>query len=110
MRGDAVEERQLEHAESQRGQHGTLQSLDGPAGQLGDHVVERRAPLHGAVRESRRERSVARIEPEPLRLAVQCAVGPRVLLEHAAQYGKRTLSCRGNRSVRARLGHGVPTG
>ncbi len=81
MRGDAVEERELEHAEPQRGEHGGLELGDRPPGERLDHVVERRAALHGAVGEPRGERAVARLEAVAARLAVQRAVGVGALLE-----------------------------
>ena len=43
--------------------------------------------LDGAVREPGRERAVARVEPEPLGLAAQRPIGPRAVLEDAAQDG-----------------------
>ncbi len=59
MGGDAIEERELVHAEAQRGQHRRLEPARRAPGERGDHVVERRAPLHCPVRESGRERPVA---------------------------------------------------
>ena len=55
--GDAVQERELEDAEPQRGEHGGLELADRAAGQALDHVVERRAR---AGRRRRRAASRAR--------------------------------------------------
>ena len=55
----------------------------GRRGKRLDHVVERGHALDGAVAELRGQREIARVQPQALRLAVQRAVGPRALLEHA---------------------------
>ena len=85
--GDAVEERELEDAEAQRGQHRGLEPAHRAPGERGDHVVERRAPLHGAVRQPGRERAIAWRQAEPRRLGVERAIGVRAVLEHAPHDG-----------------------
>ena len=81
VRGHAVQERELEHAEPQGGEHGGLEPLDRPPGQLFDHVVERRAALDDSVDEPRGQRAVARFEAPAAGLAVQRAVRVGSLLE-----------------------------
>jgi hypothetical protein len=89
VRRDAVEKGQLEDPEAQCGQHGRIELRGWPAGQALDHVVERRHPLDGPVAELGREPEIARVQPQTLGFAVQRAVGPRLLLEHAAHHGVR---------------------
>ena len=67
-----------------------------PAGQALDHVVERGDALDGAEAQLRGQREVARVQPQAPRLAVQRAVGPRVLLEHAAHDRVRARARRGD--------------
>ena len=64
---------------------GGVELLDRAPGEDGDHVVERRRALDGAVGELGRERAVAGVEARAARLGVQRPVGPGVLLEDAAQ-------------------------
>ena len=78
MRAAAVEERELEEAEPQRGDGRRVELVDRPRERL-DHVVEAELALHRAVRELHRERPLARVEAP--RLAVQRPVGVGALLE-----------------------------
>ena len=82
---DAVEVGELEGPEPQRRHDRGLEAVQPAPGERGDHVVERGAALDGAVGQAGREAEVARVEPEPLRLPAQRAIGPRALLEDAAQ-------------------------
>ena len=97
--GHAVRVGELVEAEAQRGEHERLEPLDRAPGERLDQVVERRPALHRAVGQAHRERALARVEPEPARLAVQRAVGPRPVLEDAPQHGKR--ACTRRRTARA---------
>ncbi len=85
---------ELVQAEPQRRQHQRLELLDRAPRECLDQVVERRAALHRSVGEAHRERTLARVEPEPARLAVQRAVGPGTVLEDAPQDRKRACTCR----------------
>ena len=82
---DAVEVGELEGPEPQRRHDRGLEAVQPAPGERGDHVVERGAALDGAVGQAGREAEVARVEPEPLRLAAQRAIGPGALLEDPAQ-------------------------
>ena len=82
MGGDAVEERELEHAEPERGADRGLEALDRPAGELRDHVVERGAALDHAVRKPRCKGAISRVEPVAPRLAVEHPVGVGAVLEY----------------------------
>ena len=85
--GHAVEERELQHPEPQRGQHGGLEPRHRPPGQRLDHMVERGAALHGAVRQAHRERAVARVERVPPRFPVQGPVRVCSFLEDPPEHG-----------------------
>jgi hypothetical protein len=91
----AVEEHELEDAESERGQDRGLEPARRPLGERGDHVVERRAPLDGAVGELGGERALAGRQLEPRGLGVQRAVGVRILLEDAPHDRVRTRAACG---------------
>ena len=68
--GHAVQVGELEEPEPQRGAApaGRAWPRARPASRV-DQVVERRLALHGAVGELRRERPLARVQPQPARLA-----------------------------------------
>ena len=91
--GHAVQERELEYAEPERREHGGLEPVDRPAGELLDHVVERRAALDGAVGKPRCERAITRVEPAAPRLAVKRTVGVGALLEYPADDRIRARAC-----------------
>ena len=93
VRGHAVQERQLEHAEPQRAEHGGLELGQRPARERHDHVVERVPPLHDAVGEPHGQRAVAGAQVQSPRLAVQRAVRVGALLEHAARDCERAHPC-----------------
>ena len=72
VRGHAVQERQLEDAEPQRGQHRRVELGGRPAGQRDDHVVERGDALDGPVGElggQRRGRARPAVAAAPRRAA-----------------------------------------
>ena len=74
-----------------------------------DHVVERGHALDGAVAELGGQREIARVQPQALGFAVQRAVGPRLLLEHAAHDGVRARARRSDYGVSASMdGPGFP--
>ena len=84
---DAVHEQELVDAEPQRRQHRGVDPVRRTVAERLDHVVERRASLHHSVGEAHRERAVAAVELQPVRLGPERAVGVGVLLEHAAHDG-----------------------
>ena len=90
--GHAIEVDELEDPEPQRRDDGRLQAVERAAGERLDDVVQRGPALDGAVGEPGREGEVARVEPEPLGLAAERPIGPRAVLEHAAQDGERAMS------------------
>jgi hypothetical protein len=96
--GDAVEERELEYAEPERREHGGLELLDRPAGELGDHVVERCASLYCAVCKPRCKRAVTRVEILAAGFAVKRAVGVGAVLEDAPDH--RICACARGRCAR----------
>ncbi len=97
VRGDAVEEQQLEEAQAQTGQDGRLEaSRRAPGQDLGERV-ERGAPLDGAIAQLHGQRALATVQAQPLRLPVERPVGPRVLLEDPPQDGECADSCRAGR-------------
>jgi len=81
--GRAVQVQQLIQTEPQRRQEPRIQSLRGAIGETLDQIVERALALHGSVEQAHRQRPIARVEP--LRLALQCAVGVGAVLEHPSQ-------------------------
>ena len=85
MRGNAVEEQQLEEPEPQRRPDRRVELL--APGERVDDVVERAPALDGAVRELARERALARVEA--VGLGVQRLVGEGLLLEDAADDAER---------------------
>ena len=76
---------QLEEAESKRGQHRRVQAVGGPAGEQLDQMVGRAAALDRAVGEPLRLGSLPGVEAVPLGGGRECAVRPRVVLEHPAE-------------------------
>ena len=76
-----------EPREVRLGRLARLEAVERPLRERLDDVVERGFPLHRAVGEPGGEGEVAGIELEPLRLAPQGAIGPRVVLEDAAEDG-----------------------
>ena len=97
--GHAVQERELVEPEAQRGADGRVEPLDGPLGQLLRERVQRGLALDGAVGEPGGQRAVAAVQPAAPRLAVERAIGPRVLLEDAPDDCKR--ACTGGGGVRS---------
>ncbi len=88
VRGHAVEVGELVEPEPERGEHDRLEPVGRAPGERLDQVVERRAALDRAVGQPHGQRALARVEVEPARLAVQHAIGPRPVLEDAAQDGE----------------------
>ena len=93
--GHAIQVGELVEAEPQRGPHQRLELRHRAPGERLDQVVERRPALHRAVGQARRQRALARVQPEPARLAVERAVGPGALLEDPPQHGERARTRRG---------------
>ena len=71
--GGAAEVQELEQPEAECRQYGRVDPIQRAAGEVRDHVVERRPPLDGAVRERHRQRAVARLELG--RLGCERAIG-----------------------------------
>ena len=95
--GHAVQERELEQPEPQRGAAPADRARRRGRPRPADDVVERRPALHRAVGQTHGQRAVARIEPA--RLGVQRAVGVGALLEDAAHDRERAEPRRGAISV-----------
>src|SRR6059036_3578473 len=62
-----------------------------------DHVIERGLALHGRVGEVLREGAVARVEPRPLGLGAERAVGEGALVEHPPYNAERAAARAGCR-------------
>jgi len=88
----AVEQQQLEKPEPHGGDYGRIEGLRRPCGQACGDVVERRAPLDGAVGEPHRQRALAGSKGPGLRGKRAVGVGP--LLEDTAQDRKRARAGR----------------
>ena len=101
--GAAAGEEELVEAEAERRPKRRVDALDRAAGEERDEVVGGPAPLHGAVGERLRLRSLATLEPEPAGGRTQGPVGPRVLLEDPPQ----RLERRPPRRSRSAQGSGV---
>ena len=84
VRGDAVQERELEDARGAARPARAGRAWPPGGGRAGRSRGRAWRPLDGAVGELLGQRAVARVEPAAARLAVQRAVGPRALLEDAA--------------------------
>ena len=107
--GDAVEEGELVEPEAERRADGRIEPLDGPAGQLLREGVQRGLALDGAVGQPRGQRAVAAVQPAAPGLAVERAIGPRVLLEDAPDHCKRACTRGGRvRGCDFRCDHGMP--
>ena len=100
---DAVHERELVRAETERGQDGRVDLPHGALADRLDRVVERPLPLDRAVREATGERAVAVIQRTGL--GAQDAVGVRVVLEHPPQNGECDPPRRRDRAHRSPRRH-----